>query len=200
MDKNIFFIFGTVRTRSTWFSNMFTYKDSFCYNEESRYLRSLDEIYERINRRPEKNVGFSDPEMFHYIDKIHEMFPNAKYLLLDREYDRCLASHHIMTNFTVEEMIPKFQFWACNTEYLKRNIEHHTIHFNEMDDMEKVKKCWDYILPDCPFDVDRYNQLTAMAIKVTISTKPELPYDDCIAPYFDYDHPVFNSRQKQGSI
>ena len=75
-----------------------------------------------------------------------------------------------------------------------------TSHFNEMDDMEKVKKSWDYILPDCPFDVDRYNQLTAMAIKVTISTKPELPYDDCIAPYFNYDHPVFNSRQKQGSI
>jgi len=194
MDKNIFFIFGTVRTRSTWFSNLFTYKDSFCYNEESRYLRSLDEIYERIERRPEDNVGFSDPEMFHYVDKIYEMFPNAKYLLLSRPYNVCLASHQLMTNFTVEKMAPKFQHWSCNTEYLRENIKYHEIHFNEMDDIEKVKACWDYILPGCPFDVDRYNQLTAMAIKVTISTKPELPYDDSIAPYFDYDHPVFNPR------
>jgi hypothetical protein len=196
MDKNIFFIFGTVRTRSTWFSNLFTYKDSFCYNEESRYLRNLDEIYERIERRPEKNVGFSDPEMFHYIDEIYEMFPNAKYLLLDREYYNCAESHKLMTEFTVEQMTPKFQFWACNTEYLKKNVKHHVIHFNDMDDMEKVKECWDYLLKDCYFDVDRFNQLTAMAIKVTLSHKPEQPYEDCIAPYFYYDHRVFKSRQK----
>ena len=50
-------------------------------------MRSLDELYERIERRPEKNIGFCDPELFHYIDKVYEMFPNAKYLLLKRDYE-----------------------------------------------------------------------------------------------------------------
>ena len=39
LDKKIFFILSTARCRSSWFANLFTYRDSFCYNEESRYLR-----------------------------------------------------------------------------------------------------------------------------------------------------------------
>ena len=192
MDKNIFFIFGTVRTRSTWFSNLFTYKDSFCYNEESRYMKSLDELYERIERRPEQNIGFCDPEMFHYIDKVYEMFPNAKYLLLKRDYKKCIESHVSMMDYelTPEEMIPKFQLWEKNEEYMRNNIDFHEIHFDYMD-MDSIEYCWDYILPDCDWDLDRYDLLDAMRIKVTITNKPREPVKDCLSPYFNYDHPIF---------
>ena len=44
IDKKIFFILSTARCRSTWFANLFTYKDSFCYNEETRYILSLIHI------------------------------------------------------------------------------------------------------------------------------------------------------------
>ena len=42
IDKKIFFILSTARCRSSWFSNLFTYKDSFCYNEETRYIKKLE--------------------------------------------------------------------------------------------------------------------------------------------------------------
>ena len=74
-NKNIFFIFSTARCRSTWFANFFTYKNSFCYNEESRYMTSLIDMSSHIKNREETNIGFSDPEMFHYIKKIHKDYP-----------------------------------------------------------------------------------------------------------------------------
>ena len=198
MDKNIFFIFGTVRTRSTWMANLFTYKDSFCYNEESRYMRSLDELHERISKRPEKNVGFCDPELFHYIDKVYEMFPDARYLLLQRDHEECLRSHLPYVDFelTLDAMRPKFQFWSMNEEYLRDNVDYHEIHFDEIDNIDYVKRAWEYLLPDCYFDVDRFYLLDAMLIKVTLSDKPVPPYVDCLAAHFNYNHPIYKQLKK----
>lgn len=194
MDKNIFFIFGTVRTRSTWFSNLFTYKDSFCYNEESRYMISLDELYERIERRPEPNVGFCDPELYHYVDKVYEMFPTAKYLLLTRNTEDTIDSHVNITggHQSKEEVIPKFKLWAQNEEYMKNNIKYMSLDFNYMDS-ESIEYVWDYILPDCDWDVGRFELLDAMRISTTITNKPQEPIKDCLSPYFNYDHPIFKS-------
>ena len=52
LDKNIFFILSTARCRSSWFANFFTYVDTFCYNEETRYINSWEELIDRIEERP----------------------------------------------------------------------------------------------------------------------------------------------------
>ena len=85
LDKEVFFILSTARCRSSWFGNLFTYKDSFCYNEELRYISNWDELIERIERRSEKYIGFEDPELLHYIETLYELFPNATYVLLERD-------------------------------------------------------------------------------------------------------------------
>ena len=54
-----------------------------------------------------------------------------------------------------------------------------------MDNRQKVKECWDYILPNEKFDNDRFDLLTAMLIKVTIGDKPKPIVENTIAPYFD---------------
>ncbi len=97
LDKNIFFVLSTARCRSSWFANLFTYTDTFCYNEETRYLNSWEEFVDRIEERPEYNVGFEDPELLHYIITLYKLFPNATYVLLERdrkesEYSLCVAS------------------------------------------------------------------------------------------------------------
>ncbi len=179
-------------------ANLFTYKDSFCYNEESRYMRSLDELHERISKRPEKNVGFCDPELFHYIDKVYEMFPDARYLLLQRDHEECLRSHLPYVDFelTLDAMRPKFKYWSMNKEYLRDNVDYHEIHFDEINNIDCVKRAWEYLLPDCYFDVDRFYLLDAMLIKVTLSNKPVPPYVGCLAPHFNYNHPVFKPLEK----
>lgn len=56
--KNIFFILSTPRCRSTWFSNLFTYKNTFCYNEELRYMTKWSDFEDRIKSRSEKTLVF----------------------------------------------------------------------------------------------------------------------------------------------
>ena len=89
LDKEVFFILSTARCRSTWFGNFFTYKDSFCWNEELRYCSCWEDIVDRIEKRPEKYIGFEDPELLHYITTLYELFPNAKYVLLERDRFEC---------------------------------------------------------------------------------------------------------------
>ena len=69
--KEIFFILSTARCRSSWFSNLFTYKNSFCYKEQLRYMTNWNEFTEKIEKRPEKYVGFSDPELLHFIETLY---------------------------------------------------------------------------------------------------------------------------------
>jgi len=185
IDKNIFFIFSTARCRSTWFANFFTYKNTFCYNEESRYMSCLDDIYERVSQRKEYNVGFSDPELFHYIEKIHKEFPTARYLFLERDLQDSLESLHNISSIPKNILIPKYSVWEKNICYLKNNMNFHTINFNSMDDVLSVSSAWKYILPEEEFDVGRYELLSSMLISVTIANKPYNIHPNSISPYFD---------------
>lgn len=192
LPKEPFFIFGTARTRSTWFSNLFTYTGVFCYNEESRYMRHLDEIQERIDERPETIVGFSDPELFHYIEYVYSRFPTAKYILLERDREESINSLANISGATPEQLEPKFELWDKNIQFAKEKIPHlQTINFNDMDDKKKMSDIWNYISSD-PFDVGRFNLLSSMVIKGTRGDKPVPPKSNCLAPYFDYGQPIFN--------
>ena len=108
LDKEVFFILSTARCRSSWFGNLFTYKDSFCYNEELRYISNWDELIERIERRPEKYVGFEDPELLHYIETLYELFPQATYVLLERDRLESELSLSRSGNIPLPIIIQKF--------------------------------------------------------------------------------------------
>ena len=86
-----------------------------------------------------------------------------------------IRSHVPMMDYelTKEEMIPKFQLWAKNEEYMRNNIDFHEIHFDYM--AESIEYCWDYILPDCDWDLDRYDLLDAMRIKLPLQINQKNP-------------------------
>jgi len=186
MNKNIFFIVSAARSRSTWFANLFTYKNTFCFNEELRYCKSFSDLKQKILSRKEDNVGVSDPEILHYIEFLPDIFPDAKYLFLDRNLNDCLNSLHTITQLPKTFLLPKFKIWEDNINYFKNNFSYHSILFDKMDDINEVKKSWEYILPELTFDIDRFNLLSSMVIKVTIADKPFPPVENCLSVYFDY--------------
>jgi len=185
LDKEVFFILSTARCRSSWFGNYFTYKDSFCYNEESRYITNWDELVDRIERRPEKYVGFEDPELLHYIETLYKLFPKATYVLLERNRRDAEFSFMRATHADKKYTTRKFSRWYRDISTLKSILpEYATIDFNQMDDVEEMKRIWNYILPDCLFDIDRWNLLTALPIYLTL-TKPYPHNENCLAAYGD---------------
>ena len=187
-NKQVFFILSTARCRSSWFGNLFTYKDSFCYNEESRYITNWDELVDRIEKRPEKYVGFEDPELLHYIETLYSLFPNATYVLLERDMYQSQISLERVSGMRGSLIAKKFERWYSDIEKFKEIVpEYATINFNDMDNMEEVKRIWEYILPDVLFDIDRWNMLTALQIHVTLANKPYGIRENCMAPYFDFN-------------
>jgi len=186
--KNVFFILSTARCRSTWFSNLFTYKDSFCYNEELRYITNWSELKEKIEQRPEANVGFEDPEMLHYVETIYKMFPEAKYVLLERNRDQAEQSLINISGADPRTVYDKFDRWHNDLErFLKTVNKFEFIHWDNMDNVEEIKKIWDYVLPNCEFDQQRWEMLTAMRITVTDGNKPYPIKKNCLSHYFDFN-------------
>jgi hypothetical protein len=188
LDKEVFFILSTARCRSSWFGNLFTYKDSFCYNEELRYISNWDELIERIERRPEKYVGFEDPELLHYIETLYELFPNATYVLLERDRLESEMSLSRSGNIPPTIVTQKFDRWYEDIEKFKTIVGLYSkLHFEDMDNMKKVQEIWEYILPNVPFDIDRWDMLTALHIHVTLGHKPYPAKETSMAPYFDFN-------------
>ena len=191
LDKEIFFILSTARCRSTWFGNFFTYKDSFCWNEESRYYTNWEEMVDRIEKRPEKYVGFEDPEMLHYITTLYELFPNAKYVLLERDRFECENSLKKWVHPQIskgDSIKRKFDRWYNDIHNMEQIVpEFKRINFYQMNSFKNIKDIWDYLLPDIQFDVDRFDVLSGMVISVTYANQPKEPTDGCMATYFDFD-------------
>ena len=188
LDKEVFFILSTARCRSSWFGNLFTYKDSFCYNEELRYISNWDELIDRIERRPEKYVGFEDPELLHYIETLYELFPQATYVLLERDRLESELSLSRSGNIPLPIIIQKFDRWYEDIEKFKVVVgEYIRIHFEDMDNMKKIQEIWEYVLPNTSFDIDRWDMLTALQIHVTLGHKPYPAKITSMSPYFDFN-------------
>ena len=191
LDKEIFFILSTARCRSTWFGNFFTYKDSFCWNEELRYCSCWEDIVDRIEKRPEKHVGFEDPELLHYIIPLYELFPNAKYVLLERDRFECENSitKWVSPSISKGDFIKrKFDRWYYDIHNMQQIIpEFKRIGFYEMNNIKNMEDVWDYLLPNIQFDIDRFNLLTAMVISVTYANKPKEPISNSMGAYFSFD-------------
>ena len=188
INKKIFFVLSTARCRSTWFSNLFTYKDSFCYNEETRYINSWEELVDRIEERSEEYVGFEDPELLHYISALYRLFPNATYVLLERDREDAEISMCNQSGAPRELVSMKFDRWYYDIELFENIVPNfQRIHFNQMDDRDEVERIWKYILPNIEFDIGRWNLLTALKISVTIGTKPFPMPKEKMAVYFNFD-------------
>ena len=197
LDKNIFFILSTARCRSSWFGNFFTYKDSFCYKEELRYVSNWDQLIDRIEKRPEKNVGFSDPELLHYIETLHNLFPKSKYVLLDRNVNDAKVSLAIITRaisnkeewYRSDKLDYKFKRWLEDIKKFKKIVkDYEYIHWNDMNKCDSIKKIWNYILPDSEFDVGRWELLSSLVITETLADIPyKMNRKTCMAPFFNFD-------------
>lgn len=186
LNKQVFFILSTGRCRSSWFGNYFTYKNSFCYNEESRYITNWHELIDKIEQRPEKYVGFEDPELLHYIKTLYSLFPQATYVLLERDKLDAEHSMYLWNDASKDIIKQKYNRWHKDIGTLKSIVKNYTtINFNDMDNIEEIKRIWNYILPNIHFDIDRFNLLTALHVKGTIGFKPYMGPSNCLAAFQD---------------
>ena len=145
-----------------------------------------------FSQRPEKYVGFEDPELLHYIETLYELFPQATYVLLERDRLESEMSLARSGNIPTPIVTQKFDRWYEDIEKFKVVVgEYIKIHFEDMDNMKKIQEIWKYVLPNVPFDIDRWDMLTALHIHVTLGHKPYPAKKTSMAPYFDFNKSEF---------
>ena len=150
-------------------------------------MTNWNQLNEKIEQRPERNVGFEDPELLHYIETLYKRFPDAKYILLERSRDQAEQSLINISGVDPEIIYKKFDRWYKDIEKFNELVKHYEfIHWDNMDNLNEIKRIWNYILPNCDFDQQRWEMLTAMRVSVTDGNKPYPIKEDCLSPYFNF--------------
>jgi hypothetical protein len=162
---NTFFITGLPRTRSSWLSNFFTYKDSFCFHEAIRLCYNITDMKILFECIKETNIGNSDAWlMFHY-DKIMEMFPNSKWVLIKRDFISAFEAAKKRYKF---ERLPidleTFSDLKEKLDEFEKEYSPLVIQYETLDDIDVCKRIWEYCLPDIPFNKARWYQLDVLKI------------------------------------
>lgn len=86
-----FFITGLPRSRTAWFSAMFTATDDvFCYHDGLNGCKSLEEFKDKLSRRKEPIVGDSDSGLL--LVDLDRHFPGCKKVLIRRDPEECKES------------------------------------------------------------------------------------------------------------
>jgi hypothetical protein len=92
MSKRHYFITGLPRCRSAWLANLLTWDNSFCYHDGWLGIASVDQFAAMLNETPADKVGNSDPANVFFWEELAERFPEAKWVVVKRDYETTLAS------------------------------------------------------------------------------------------------------------
>lgn len=163
--KNNFFITGLPRSRTSWLANFFTYNNSFCYHEATRFCTSMDDLKELMHNHSAENIGNADPAMLYIMNDAIQAFPDAKIVLIEREIHETIDS---FIDFYTSYEYKSIQEWIESLyeimERIKQKYEVLTVRHDKLNQMEECKKIWDYLLPDEEFDEKRWSLLDELYI------------------------------------
>ncbi len=167
--KNNYFITGLPRSRMSWLANFFTYNNSFCFHEATRFCSSMHDLHELLKSHTAENIGNADPAILYIIDDVVKEFPNSKIVLIERELHETIDS---FIDFYTSYEYKNIQEWIEKLfkmmEEIKKNYDVLSVAHDDLNSMATCKKIWDYVLPNEPFDEKRWSMLDELYVNKLI--------------------------------
>jgi hypothetical protein len=153
-----FYILGLARSRTTWLASFLSGQRSFCYHDICREVTSVEEIQDKLQKPGFDYVGLADTGI---ID-IDEWAPNGPVVIVHRDLFEATNSLHKTFH------IPLDLIKEINSRQLKKliNIEGLHIPYKDLDEERTIKEIWTYLMPDNPWDSDRYALWRTMKIEI----------------------------------
>ncbi len=151
-----YFIISQARSGTAWLANALTWGNSFCYHEGIYGYDSMDDYANMLKRNAAKFVGDSDTALVLMLPWLYAMFPDAKYIFINRkESDIRKSLLRIGLSSYILASAGSSLKWGIN------NIDGMVIEFEDLfTDTERI---WDYIgLPDYP--KERFEMLRDMKV------------------------------------
>lgn len=183
--KEHFFITGLPRARTSWLANFFTYNNSHCYHEATRFCTNMEDVLHTMNNHPAGVVGNADTALLFIFEDLHHAFPNAKFILIDRDLhetiDSFLGFYHSQNYFEILKWLDKL--YELKNQLIRR-YNFTIIQHEDLNEMETCKHLWEYLIPDTPFDEKRWNLLDELYInKNTHKNRINMLEDSIYAKY-----------------
>lgn len=122
-----------------------------------------------MDNTKEYNVGNSDCSLIDYIPEIKSVFTNAKFVLVERKANEVVESlldFQLMEDYDLaEKWINKLQ---KQLDEIKKTLNPMVINYNDLNDIQICKSLWQYILPDVPFNENRWHLLDELYVNILI--------------------------------
>lgn len=167
--KNHFFITGLPRSRTSWLANFFTYNNSFCFHEATRFCSNMRDLKDMMDSHEAGNLGNADPALLYIMDDIKKSFPRSRILLVERELHETIDS---FIDFYTSYAYKSIQEWIESLfeimEHIKKKYEVKSVAHDDLNQMETCRDVWEYLVPGEPFDVKRWNLLDELYINKLI--------------------------------
>lgn len=162
-----FFITGLPRTRTSWFANLFTYGNSFCFHELGAKHKDSYGIREELVNMPQEYKGIADCGLPYYYENLADTLQSQRLVIIDRDKADVMDSlyaymgkdvfdgHKILEVLTdVEERI----------KYIRGRYEHRSYDFADLNNQNVIQEIWDYCVPGLPLNIERWEMLDKLNI------------------------------------
>jgi hypothetical protein len=157
MNKPAFLVSGMPRSRTAWMAAWLTTDKTICYHDPK--IGEVDATLSTTYRR----TGFSGPE----VCTMFKQYPDVPWLLVFRAHEQALpefiaiAQQHGVAPADVQK------FWFERFDYLQEISKNPTmmlVRFEDLNDIEAMRKVWHHLMPDEIFDLARYVALNRLII------------------------------------
>lgn len=140
-----FFITGLPRCRSAWFANLLTYGDSFCFHDAWCGLGSVEAIRPKLENMCRPLVGISDPALLLFWRKMARWYPDAKWVVINRNY---LETVYSCTKVTTPNRRASLLPMAKELAALVSELDPLVLEFDRITS-ETISELEDYLEVDC---------------------------------------------------
>ena len=187
MNSN-FFITGLPRSRTAWLANLFTTgcsgqsgTDQFCHHDLLGKVASLDEFKQKMRHcvtataPAGATVGDSDSGLVWIFPKLRELYPAARWLLVQRSSAEVVESVQKVAGGTQwEQQIRVFteslDVWLPQyldmTDLMLKDQRVRRLPYTALDDYESVAAAWRFLCPTTRLSRARFEFLDKLRVEV----------------------------------
>jgi hypothetical protein len=169
-----FFIVGLPRSRTAWLANLLTVPgQSFCWHEGEAGHGNLEQLVEKMKRRPESRVGNASSALAFYGDDIYRLLPEARYIIIERDLESAkqalikVANEYVDVDSVWPHMVKKFN------AFIESLSEHYVlkIRYDQLHDEETCINTWNFATNELPWDSERWQMLTELNVQANVASR-----------------------------
>jgi hypothetical protein len=177
--KRVFFIVGLPRSRTSWLALWLTqFPRSFCFHDGLASCKSPDDLVEKFRQTGADICGNSDSGLPLFHSRIGELFPEARYVFIERPMLDCWKSFKSFYNVPAAEERRAFAvFQQCDRAIermkisLLGNPRVKTFRFAALNDADTARAIWRFCIPTEPFHLERWRNHNALHVQ-PVETRP----------------------------